>query len=147
MTKYLCPVCVQYFTRSAGAGRPRTYCSAACQLKQNRERMAELADARRVGPKKLPAGSGPSRDERWSMICELKAQPCVDCDGTFHCVAMDFDHRDPALKLFTISRGLMTSMDALLAEIAKCDLVCANCHRVRTHIKRGNAGRDRSPKS
>ena len=47
---------------------------------------------------------------------------------------MDFDHRDPAAKLFNItaSRAMLMVRDRLLAEVAKCDVVCANCHRVRT---------------
>jgi hypothetical protein len=47
---------------------------------------------------------------------------------------MDFDHRDPALKLFNISEyGVKCALAVLIAEIAKCDVVCANCHRQRTH--------------
>lgn len=100
--------------------------------------MDERADAARIGPKKRSPGDGPRKAERLAMICELKAQPCVDCGGTFPCVAMDFDHRDPLMKLFTVSQGLMRSLESLLAEVAKCDLVCANCHRVRTRDRRGN---------
>ncbi len=48
---------------------------------------------------------------------------------------MEFDHRDPETKLFalTSSRAMLKPREELLAEIAKCDIVCANCHRARTY--------------
>lgn len=46
---------------------------------------------------------------------------------------MDFDHRDAATKQHTVTRMVgRATMDAILAEVAKCDIVCANCHRLRT---------------
>jgi hypothetical protein len=48
---------------------------------------------------------------------------------------MDFDHRDPALKAFSISNGVNKAypLERIKEELAKCDLVCALCHRYRTH--------------
>lgn len=63
----------------------------------------------------------------------LKDVPCFDCGGSFPIVCMDFDHRDPAEKSFTVSGKIGgSSLTRLLAEIAKCDVVCSNCHRIRT---------------
>ena len=65
---------------------------------------------------------------------QLKSEPCTDCGGKFHWCAMDFDHlgdEDKVLNVnIMVSRGF--ARDRILAEIAKCELVCANCHRVRT---------------
>lgn len=61
---------------------------------------------------------------------ELKSRPCMDCGGVFDPVAMDFDHKSD--KHFSIATGPTRSWERVLAEVAKCDLVCANCHRVRT---------------
>jgi hypothetical protein len=49
---------------------------------------------------------------------------------------MQYDHRDPTTKCFTISAapGKYTA-DEVLDEIAKCDVVCANCHAERTFGK------------
>jgi hypothetical protein len=65
-------------------------------------------------------------------------KPCVDCGLLFPSVCMDFDHRDPSQKKYTIARMKSLSLKflpALLEEIAKCDLVCHCCHRLRTAKK------------
>jgi hypothetical protein len=51
---------------------------------------------------------------------------------------MDFDHREGELKTDNVANLVASphSMKKLLEEIAKCDLVCANCHRIRTHARR-----------
>jgi len=63
----------------------------------------------------------------------LLEHPCVDC-GEADLRTLEFDHRDRTDKVATvaqlISRG--TSWETLLTEIEKCDVRCANCHRVRT---------------
>lgn len=66
--------------------------------------------------------------------------PCTDCGGRFPTCCMDFDHLDPALKRWNISdisqHGF--SPDTLREEIAKCEVVCSNCHRIRTHARRAS---------
>lgn len=66
------------------------------------------------------------------LIAELKKGPCVDCGQTFHPVCMDFDHLNPETKTRNISAMAQQSKETILAEIAKCELVCANCHRLRS---------------
>lgn len=71
-------------------------------------------------------------------INSLKAgRPCHDCGQTFPPFVMDFDHRDPSDKKYTISRMYDHSNETIDKEIAKCDLVCANCHRIRTFAMDG----------
>lgn len=49
---------------------------------------------------------------------------------------LEFDHRPDEDKKFNISDGMVVgTMEDLISEIAKCDIVCANCHRIRTVIK------------
>jgi hypothetical protein len=68
-----------------------------------------------------------------AVMREKKSAPCTDCGGRFPPVCMQYDHRDPATKSAKVSdlakSGLMARM---LAEIELCDLVCANCHALRT---------------
>lgn len=66
------------------------------------------------------------------IINELKNVPCKDCGGTFPPEAMDFDHRRPSEKRFSVGTGYSYSIKSLMAEIAKCDIVCSNCHRTRS---------------
>jgi len=73
------------------------------------------------------------RAKRALMVAELKNKPCMDCGRRFPAVCMDFDHRPGEEKSFDISVTCNArTWDAVLAEIAKCDLVCACCHRLRT---------------
>lgn len=68
----------------------------------------------------------------------LKSLPCVDCNYSFPTYCMDFDHREPSGKCEGVARLFTGRMawSRLIAEIAKCDLVCANCHRIREHDRR-----------
>lgn len=62
--------------------------------------------------------------------------PCTDCKGNFPYYVMEFDHREPELKSFNIGKTDWGNMRPINAELEKCDLVCANCHKKRTHIRR-----------
>jgi len=70
-------------------------------------------------------------------IAELKRDAvCADCGGKFPPCCMHFDHvpeRGP--KLFNLGNGDY-SAEAIDAEVAKCDIVCANCHAIRTWMTR-----------
>lgn len=76
-------------------------------------------------------------------VRNLKKLRCSDCHRKYHPVCMDFDHRDPALKSGSVAtlihRG--TSFEKILKEIEKCDLVCSNCHRLRTFIRVSSNGK------
>jgi hypothetical protein len=75
-------------------------------------------------------------DERTRLLVEfLKGHPCVEC-GETDPIVLEFDHRSN--KSFDVAYGIRNcNWDAVLAEIAKCDVVCANCHRRRTAQRRG----------
>ncbi len=73
---------------------------------------------------------------RMDFINEMKSGPCHDCGNSFPPECMDFDHRDDEHKFRGISDMLSYSLERLMAEVAKCDLVCANCHRIRTKSRR-----------
>jgi hypothetical protein len=71
--------------------------------------------------------------ERRALVRALKEVPCMDCGVQYPYYVMDFDHRDPSIKSFEIHDAINTSQKAFMDEIAKCDVVCSNCHRERTH--------------
>lgn len=64
---------------------------------------------------------------------------CLDCGESYAPYCMEFDH---VRGIKTRALGNMTnaSRRAVLEEIAKCDLVCCACHRVRTHSRRETHG-------
>lgn len=67
---------------------------------------------------------------------ELKLAPCMDCGVQYPSYVMDFDHRPGVDKKFNISDfRSVSSVKVFLEEIDKCDLVCANCHRIRTFTR------------
>jgi 5-methylcytosine-specific restriction endonuclease McrA len=76
-----------------------------------------------------------SRDIVLAVIREAKLSPCTDCGDVFHYAAMDFDHVR-GTKLFGIAQSSTRNLDEIRKEMEKCDLVCANCHRVRTYNRK-----------
>lgn len=91
-------------------------------LKRNPEKHRALVDRRK-------------REIRDWVVAE-KSVPCADCGGTFPPCVMDFDHRPGETKLFSLGDHRRRSMGQVRLEREKCDVVCANCHRIRTHIDR-----------
>lgn len=69
-------------------------------------------------------------------LVEYHGSKCVDCGYEGPPFMFDFDHRDPRDKSFGLSEFQSIAYARLLEESMKCDLVCANCHRFRTHKQR-----------
>ena len=69
------------------------------------------------------------------LVEELKTnKPCMDCKIIYPSYVLDFDHREDETKVAEISNLVNNgNLESLLEEIAKCDIVCSNCHRERTH--------------
>jgi hypothetical protein len=68
-------------------------------------------------------------------IDSLKRGPCLDCGQSFPPCVMDFDHVR-GKKRHNVGSMLLSSRRLIDDEVAKCDLVCANCHRIRTQMRR-----------
>lgn len=68
-------------------------------------------------------------------VDELKVKAgCSVCGFNAHPVALDFDHIDRKDKSFDISQYVGTKSDeVILSEIAKCRVLCANCHRIKSY--------------
>lgn len=76
-----------------------------------------------------------TRYKQLRKIIEIaKAQPCVDCGIQYPGPVMHFHHRDPKTKVAEVAKMVSRTEKTLLAEIAKCDIMCANCHIIR-HLK------------
>jgi hypothetical protein len=67
----------------------------------------------------------------------LKNKPCADSGVAYPPYSMDCDHvRGEKLANLSRLRGGRAAWDKILAEIDKCEVVCANCHRRRTYLRR-----------
>lgn len=66
--------------------------------------------------------------------------PCTDCGKNWPYYVMDFDHtsKDKTLNVSAMI-AQRYSMESIKAEIVKCELVCSNCHRERSHRRRVSA--------
>lgn len=75
------------------------------------------------------------RDQIRTYIQQLKeTTPCKDCGKLYPYYVMDFDHlKDKEFQVSNLAKGF--SLEKVKKEIAKCELVCANCHRIRTHLR------------
>ena len=90
---------------------------------------------RRPHPLESRIAGGTGDTTRISSISSGRLRALI-CGGRFAQCAMDFDHRDPSTKVRGVTRMINGSTDRMLAEAAKCDIVCANCHRLRTFRRR-----------
>lgn len=77
------------------------------------------------------------KERNRQFIRELKgSQPCKDCEQIYPWYIMDYDHlRDKKLNLAHMCNRAY-SLKSIKEEIAKCDLVCSNCHRARTYLRK-----------
>src|SRR5688572_3945983 len=78
-----------------------------------------------------------------------EGKPCTDCGISYHPVAMQWDHLPGTTKILPLASMARAgwSKKRILEEIAKCELVCANCHAVRTHTRRAVAQLGSAPSS
>lgn len=66
-----------------------------------------------------------------------KGGKCARCNGVFHYCVYDFHHRDPKNKSFNVKTMTRYKWERVQEELDKCDLLCANCHRMVERELRG----------
>lgn len=75
-------------------------------------------------------------DKNRTQVTLIKeSTPCMDCSLYFRGYVMEHHHRPDEIKIADISKmcSRVSDFTKIQAEIDKCDLLCANCHRERTH--------------
>jgi hypothetical protein len=121
----------EFYIRKSGdrAGKPYQKCKTCMKIRgrsyyhKNKKRQLALALIR----------NRRSYFERRALINRMKNVPCQDCNQRYPYFVMDFDHRVKADKFGDIAHMVRNrSWDTIIREIKKCDIVCANCHRIRT---------------
>lgn len=73
-------------------------------------------------------------NKKWMREYKL-AHGCANCGYNAHAEALDFHHKDSDTKLFDVGTSKTRRVKSLLAEMEKCEVLCANCHRVKTHAE------------
>jgi hypothetical protein len=122
------------------AKRSAKFCSSACQNRArpkrpplSKERVKELREKRMLNASyrekiRQEAKARSHRIRDWMDQYKLSTG-CMDCGYREHPVALDFDHVR-GQKMFNVCSA--KSISAAEEEAKKCDVVCANCHRIRT---------------
>lgn len=123
-----------YFLKDSKKGKLHAQCKA-CYKDLRRgfyaEHYAKYSDLYR---KRAQLRREKLRQEyREKMLQYLQKSKCEICDENDIRV-LEFDHIDPSIKSFSISQSvkLGRSWDAVMQEIKKCRVLCANCHKKHT---------------
>ena len=107
-----------------------------CKECQNEYTQAHYKKNRDVYLKKAEVHRDAAVAERRELIQQLKSVPCADCGVQYPPYVMDFDHlRDKEFNISEKICGFGVNIKRLQDEVAKCDVVCSNCHRIRTHAR------------
>jgi hypothetical protein len=115
-------------------GKQDTYCKAHCRARRNawvKKNKKKYAKQRKEWIKK-------NRLKRTLFTSKLKSIPCFVCKKRFPPCAMQFDHVR-GKKLTEISKLRHRGYKTLKAEIEKCEVLCANCHSIKSCIDRFSA--------
>jgi hypothetical protein len=114
---------------------------------RSRKRVANWSyEQRSLHNKRNKAGYIPSnryrditQQERYNLVMQAKfdAGHCADCLMTvepWNHVMFAWDHQPQYVKLFNLSKASKYPSVLVVAELAKCVLVCHNCHAMRTYV-------------
>ena len=107
-------------------------------------KIAQVLAWNRAHPERYKATVKRMMDRVQDRLDRARDKPCMDCGQKFPIICMDLDHRDPKTKRYpglNMKAAFRRRPEQLDEELAKCDVVCANCHRIRTR-KRWDAGKD-----
>jgi hypothetical protein len=108
----------------------QTYCKP-CRAVIDHERYERIRGTR------VPTRTWERGRAEWLLNLK-RGRPCADCGRLFPPQVLQWDHLPGVPKLGEISTGLRgRSRDEILDEIAKCELVCTNCHAIRTFQRAG----------
>lgn len=135
-----CPVCN---VDISSAHKNRKYCSQKCSDKARYKRVGQRStpEQRRAwyeARKKKPGYVEKLREQGRKRNNKVKRfmarykllKGCADCGYKKHHVALDFDHVKGEKE---INLSFAKSINQAKEEIRKCEVVCSNCHRIRTY--------------
>lgn len=101
----------------------------------------EVAAKRRnylLNKQKYVDKSAKLREDLMDKINKIREKnPCADCGKHYPACVMDFDHLPEYKKVRSVVHLAMAGATKMLEEeLPKCEVVCSNCHRLRTEKRR-----------
>jgi hypothetical protein len=111
--------------------------ASRCKPCKRRDSTAWYYRNREQHIKRVTADQVIRRQRVRELVRSLKEAPCLDRGFSWPWYVMDFDHVGEA-KLLNVADMINQGYgrEANLREVAKCEPVCANCHRIRTYNRR-----------
>jgi|SRR5688572_13727192 len=91
------------------------------------------SDWKKNNKDKARAGHRRALRSKRKWIAEFKNKPCTDCKVNYPSYVMQFDHVIGEKKFNIGDSKCNYAKQTILEEIAKCEIVCANCHAERTY--------------
>ena len=117
-------------------------CACCHRLRSVPMRPPQLSDPPTLSSKPLTTLQK-RRFSRRRLVAALKTEPCSDCGRSYPAPAMDFHHQYGKRYNVATLAEVGFAEKTIAAEIAKCILLCANCHRLHTAGDRKCGGQDR----
>lgn len=127
-----CKHCASTLT-NIGSSRPKRVCRP-CRLQQMRQ-VSERRYIKQNRTANLPKLNVMQRNKQVVIDEKLRRGSCLLCNlkvTKLNAAEFDFDHRNPQEKTSSVSRLKSGQIDRLVNEMAKCDLLCCQCHRRKT---------------
>ncbi len=130
------PATTQYFHRDSSKGDGLhgscKWCTRARKSKWQKLNPEKMREQQRVFFENHPRFPAKPRinkkAENNKYKQSIKKLGCCVCCGEQRPEVLQFHHREPKDKLFSLYRSGSRDRNEIVAEIAKCDLMCANCH-------------------
>src|SRR5262245_54698911 len=115
------PACIVCFVPLEG--RQRKFCGRACKNRYTNYHHQSYERQQQRGR------------ERKMQLMEMLGGQCARCGYKRNSAALEFHHRDPAIKAFQLDARSLANLcwDLVVAEANKCDLLCSNCHAELHH--------------
>lgn len=112
--------------------------ASRAHYRRNRERYIENNKRwKAANPEKVVEAQRAFRNRRLDRIDAIKVDSgCVECGFNDHPAALQFHHRDEEQKVSNVAGIVNSRWEVVEEEIAKCDVLCANCHSIY-HYSRG----------
>lgn len=115
----------EYNPKKSGKRKFSSHCKT-CIKEYQKKRHQETKDIKKK-----------KRRQIFDFIANFKTtNPCKDCGKFLHHCAMDFDHLGEKNFLISLAPRSNIPMHRILNEMSLCDLVCSNCHRLRTYQRK-----------